>query len=165
MNYFDVLIFRKRFCYEHVQSNPLDLKWSLGVFRSISQTFGIKNDEKFVFWAWMQYFGVSNLRKSFVRNASNLLALDPKWCLEVFRSISQIFTMKNDGNFVLGMNAISQYQTSEKVSLGTHPIYSIGPKTMFGCVSEHFANLQNEKWCKTCVSGLNALFRGSELAK
>ena len=106
MHYFEVLNFRKRFCYECVQSNPLDLKRSLGVFRSISQTFGIKNDEKLVFRARLQYFRVSNLLKSYVRNASNLLTLDPKWCLEVFRSISQIFTMKNDGNFVLGMNAL-----------------------------------------------------------
>ena len=96
----------KKFRYELTQFTSLDPKWCLRVFRSISQTFGIKNDEKLIFRAWMQYFGVSNLRKSFVRNASNLLTLDPKWCLEVFRSISQIFTMKNDGNFVLGMNAL-----------------------------------------------------------
>jgi acid stress-induced BolA-like protein IbaG/YrbA len=36
---------------------------------------------------------------------------------------------------------------------------------MFGCVSEHFANLGHVKRCKTCVSGLNALFRGNEVAK
>ena len=36
---------------------------------------------------------------------------------------------------------------------------------MFGSVSEHFADLQHLKRCKTCVSGLKALFRGTELAK
>jgi hypothetical protein len=35
----------------------------------------------------------------------------------------------------------------------------------FGSVSEHFANLQHVKRCKTCVSGLNALFRGTEVVK
>jgi acid stress-induced BolA-like protein IbaG/YrbA len=36
---------------------------------------------------------------------------------------------------------------------------------MFGTVSEHFANLRHVKRWKTCVSGLNALFRGTKLAK
>jgi hypothetical protein len=40
-----------------------------------------------------------------------------------------------------------------------HPLYSIRFKMWFGCVSEHFANHQYVKRCKTCVSGLNALFR------
>jgi hypothetical protein len=43
--------------------------------------------------------------------------------------------------------------------------YSIGTKTMFGSVLEHFANLQHVKRCKTCVSGLNALFRGAKVVK
>jgi hypothetical protein len=34
---------------------------------------------------------------------------------------------------------------------------------MFGSVPEHFANLRDIKRCKSCVSGLNALFRGTEL--
>jgi hypothetical protein len=36
---------------------------------------------------------------------------------------------------------------------------------MFGSVSEHFANLRHLKRWKTCVSGPNALFRGTKLAK
>jgi hypothetical protein len=36
---------------------------------------------------------------------------------------------------------------------------------MFGNVSENFANLRHVKRCKTCVSGQNALFRGTEVVK
>jgi hypothetical protein len=36
---------------------------------------------------------------------------------------------------------------------------------MHGSVSEHFANLPHIQRCNTCVSGLNALFRGTEVAK
>jgi hypothetical protein len=36
---------------------------------------------------------------------------------------------------------------------------------MFGSVSEHFSNLRHVKMCKTCVSFLNALFRGTKVAK
>jgi acid stress-induced BolA-like protein IbaG/YrbA len=36
---------------------------------------------------------------------------------------------------------------------------------MFGSISEHLANLRHVKRCKTCVSGLNALFRGTEVLK
>jgi hypothetical protein len=46
-----------------------------------------------------------------------------------------------------------------------HPFQSIGPKIMFGSVSEHFANLQHTKICKTCVLVLIALFRGTKVVK
>jgi hypothetical protein len=36
---------------------------------------------------------------------------------------------------------------------------------MFGSVSKYLANLRHVKICKTCVSGLNAQFRGTEVAK
>jgi hypothetical protein len=36
---------------------------------------------------------------------------------------------------------------------------------MFGSVLKHFANLGHLKRCKTCVSGLNALFQGTEVGK
>jgi hypothetical protein len=36
---------------------------------------------------------------------------------------------------------------------------------LFGSVSEHFTNLRLVKRCKTCVSGLNALLRGTEVVK
>jgi hypothetical protein len=36
---------------------------------------------------------------------------------------------------------------------------------IFVSVLEHFANLRHVKRCKTCVSGLNALFRGTKVVK
>jgi hypothetical protein len=36
---------------------------------------------------------------------------------------------------------------------------------MVGSVSEHLVYLRHVKRCKTCVSGLNALFRGTKVAK
>jgi hypothetical protein len=36
---------------------------------------------------------------------------------------------------------------------------------MFGSVLEHFANISHVKKCKTCISGLNALFRGAKVVK
>jgi hypothetical protein len=42
---------------------------------------------------------------------------------------------------------------------------SIGPKVMFGSVSEYCTNLRRVERCKTCVSGLNGLFRGTEVVK
>jgi hypothetical protein len=38
-------------------------------------------------------------------------------------------------------------------------------KNMFGSVLEQFPNLRQVKGCKTCVSGLNTLFRGIEVVK
>jgi hypothetical protein len=54
---------------------------------------------------------------------------------------------------------------SVSTKFAKHPFYSIGTKMMFGSVSEHFANLWYAKRCKTCVSGLNALFRGTKVVK
>jgi hypothetical protein len=44
------------------------------------------------------------------------------------------------------------------VSWPKHPFYSIGPKMIIWSVLEHFRNLRKIKWCKTCVSSLDALF-------
>jgi hypothetical protein len=35
---------------------------------------------------------------------------------------------------------------------------------MFGSVSDHFAKLRHVKRSKPCVSGMNALFQGTEVA-
>jgi hypothetical protein len=59
---------------------------------------------------------------------------------------------------VLGQNALFQGSKFAK-----HPFYYILPKMMFGSFSEHFANLRHIKICKICVSGLNALFLGTEV--
>jgi acid stress-induced BolA-like protein IbaG/YrbA len=97
---------------------------------------------------------------------------------------------------VSGLNALFWGTKVEK-----HPFYSIGPKMIYGSVTERFANLVHvkrrklvfpawmryigapklwsihstplyPKWClgvfqrcKTSVSGLNALFRGTKVAK
>jgi hypothetical protein len=42
---------------------------------------------------------------------------------------------------------------------------SIGPKVMFGSVSEYSTILRQVKRSKTCVSRLNGLFRGTEVVK
>jgi acid stress-induced BolA-like protein IbaG/YrbA len=46
-----------------------------------------------------------------------------------------------------------------------HPFYSVGPKMMFGTISEYFANLHHVKRWKTCVTDLNALFQCTEVVK
>jgi hypothetical protein len=46
-----------------------------------------------------------------------------------------------------------------------HPFYSIGPKMMFGSVSEHFSNFRQVKIIKTSVSSLNTMFWGTEVVK
>jgi hypothetical protein len=57
---------------------------------------------------------------------------------------------------VSGLNALFR-----GTKVGKQPFYSIGPKMIYGSVTEHF----DVKRCRTCVSGLNALFRGTKVAK
>ena len=92
--------FRKNFCYERIQSNLLDLKWFLGVFRSISQTFSMKNYSKLLFRSWMHYFRVPNFRKKFYHERIHDNLLDPKQCLGLFLSILQNFATKNHAKLV-----------------------------------------------------------------
>jgi hypothetical protein len=88
---------------------------------------------------------------------------------------------------VSGLNALFfGTKVTKIVSWQKHPFYSNGskitesvlehfwnlqnekrckaPKMMIGIFLEHFANLRNVKRCEICVSSLNALFRGIEVA-
>ena len=79
----------KKFRYEHTQFTSLDPKWCLRVFRSISQTFGMKNYAKLVFPARMLYFGVPNFRKKVSLWTHPIYFIRPKMMLE---SVSDHFT-------------------------------------------------------------------------
>jgi hypothetical protein len=78
-------------------------------------------------------------------------------CFRTFRSTSACKKMQN---LCSHLNALFR-----GTKVAKHQFYSIGTRTMFGSVSEHFANLRLVNRCKTCVSGLNALFWGTKLAK
>jgi hypothetical protein len=60
---------------------------------------------------------------------------------------------------VSGLNALFRGTKVEK-----HPFYSIGPKMIYGSVTEDSAKLLHLKRCKTCVSVLNALIGGTKVA-
>jgi hypothetical protein len=79
---------------------------------------------------------------------------------DCFRTFRKPSVRKRCKTCVSGLNAL--FWGTEDVK---HPFYSIGPKMMFGSVSEHFANLRHVKRCKTCISGLDALFWGTEVIK
>jgi hypothetical protein len=61
---------------------------------------------------------------------------------------------------VSGLNTL--FRGTEVVK---HPFYSIGPKLIFGSVSEHFASLRQVTRCQTCVLSLNTLFWGVKVVK
>ena len=143
MHYFGVPSFRKKFFHEHIQSNLLDPKRCLGVFRNISQTFDIKIHAKVVFRGWKHYLGVPSFWKKFCHEHIQSNLLDPKWCLWVFWRISQIFDTR----------------IHTKVLPRTNLIKSIRSKMMFGSISEDFANLRHDNSCKSSFSRLNTLFQ------
>ena len=97
----------------------------------------------------------------FAPNASILLhqTQDDVWvCFEALRNVSECKKMQN---LCFGSECtISGYRSCENDFPTNAPIYSIRSKMMFGSILEHFVNLPRVKRCKTCVSGLNALFRG-----
>jgi hypothetical protein len=56
-------------------------------------------------------------------------------------------------------------EVEEIVSHQMLPFYSTAPKMIFGRVWDHLENLRRVKRCKTCVSGLNALFWSTEVVE
>ena len=88
----------------------------------------------------------------------------------MFESVSEHFAnlqhVKRGKTCVRGLYA--QFRGTEVakiVSEQNQPIYPITAQMMFGSVLEHYANIRHIKRGKACVSGLNALFQGTEVAK
>ena len=161
MHYFGVSNSRQKFRYEHTQSTPLDPKRSLGLFQSILQTFCTK-----CFGPECTVSGYRTPEKSFATKAPHLLLNIQNDALECSVHFANLRQKKLCKDCVPAVNVLFQgIELSKKVSLRTHPIYFIRPKMMFASVLEHFADLRHEKWCKTYVSGLNPLFRGTELSE
>jgi hypothetical protein len=134
----------KKLHNKRILSMSLDPKLCLWMFRSILQTFGTEHCAKLLF-----------------RNKhTESIPLGPKWCLEVFQSISQTFDMKKFPKLVFQawMHYFGLPNFQKKFSYEC-------TQSMLRSVSKHFANLRHEKQCKTCVSGVNALFQGSKLPK
>jgi hypothetical protein len=149
-----------------MHSTLLDKKWWFGLFLSVSKTFVMWKDRKLAFWAWMHYFGVPKLRKSFPPNAFILIPRtnnDVCECLEHFGILRNVNWCET---YVLGLNALFLGTEVVKMILQQiNPFNSIWPKIMFGSVLEHFVNLPHVKRCKTCVSVLNAVFWGTEVVR
>jgi hypothetical protein len=80
-------------------------------------------------------------------------------CLVVFWSFRRPLGSKKMQNFCFGnVCTILVYRSRGNGFALNASIFSIGPQMMFACVLEHLENLRHVKRCKTCVSGLNALF-------
>ena len=80
----------------------------------------------------------------------------PHWIQTMFESVSEHFAnlldIKRCKTYVSSLNAIFQAtELGKMVSQRNLPFYPIRPKTMFECVSDHFANLSGVKWCITCL--------------
>jgi hypothetical protein len=83
--------------------------------------------------------------------------------LEHLKNLQHVKRYKNCNS---GMKAISWYtEVAKTVTHQMHPFNSIGPKVMFGFLLEHLENLRHVKRCKTCVSGLDALFQCNDVVK
>jgi hypothetical protein len=138
---------------ESIHSTPLEPKWFLVVFRSISLTFGTLKMENLCFGPQCTISRYRSCEASILLNWNQ----NDVWeCSEYFANLRHIKRWKT---CVLVLNAL--FRGTE---VAKHPFYSIGTKMMFGSVLEHFANLRHVKRCKTCVSGPNELFRGTEVA-
>jgi hypothetical protein len=113
-----------------------------------------------IFWCTEVAEIVSNLMYPFYSIGPNVMFSCLLEYLENLRHVKRCQTCNS------GTKAISWCTgVAEIVSKQMHPFYSIGLKVMLGCLLEQLKNLQYVKRCKTCVSGLNALFYVTMLRK
>ena len=92
--------------------------------------------------------------------ASILLHCTQNDVWECYRAFHKSSASKRCKTCVSGLNAL--FRGAEVVK---HPFYSLGPKMMFGSVSEHFANLRHVKRCKICVFGPECTISGYQSCK
>jgi hypothetical protein len=123
------------------------------MFGRVSEHFANLQQVKDVNLASEPEYTVSGYRSC---EASILLHLTQNDVCEYFGAFRKPWLVKRCKTCVWGLNAV--FRGTEVVK---HPFYSIGPKLMFGTVSEHFANLRQATRCKPCVPSLNALIRGT----
>jgi acid stress-induced BolA-like protein IbaG/YrbA len=81
----------------------------------------------------------------------------------MFGSVSEHFE-PSTGNKMQNLCSEPEYTVSGYRSCEAFILLHL-TELMFGSVSEHFANFRQVKRCKTCVSGLNAMFRGTKVVK
>jgi hypothetical protein len=119
-------------------STPLEPKWCLGVFQSISST--CKKMQNLCSHPNALFRGTKVANHPFYSIGTKMM----------FGSVSKHFSnlrnVKICKTCVSGPNALFRGTEVTK-----HPLCSIRTKMMFGSVLEHFANLRHVKRCKTCV--------------
>jgi hypothetical protein len=108
-----------------------------------------------IIWSVLEH--VRNLRKI-------------KWCKTCVSGLNALFfgTKSYKDHFVTKASILLQWTQNHWECFGAFRKPSErckAPKMMIGTFLEHFANLRNVKRCETCVSGLNALFQGTEVTK
>jgi hypothetical protein len=111
-------------------------------------------------------FWVPKLGKSFHTKCIHRNALDPKWLLQVFWNIRQPSSCEKMQKLCFMRECtISGYRNCEN-HFPPNAFIPIPWTNNHVCEClEHFGILRNVNWHETSVSGLNALFRGTEVVK
>jgi ribosomal protein L31 len=113
-----------------------------------------------IFWCTEVAEIVSNQMHPFYSNGPKMM-FD---CL--LKQLENLRYVKRCKTNVSGLNALFQCNDVAKmVSHQMHPFYTMGPKLMFGCLLQHLEKLRHVKRCKTCVSGMNAIFLCTEVTE
>jgi hypothetical protein len=163
MHYFGVPKLCKSFSTKCIHRATLDPKWLLREFWNMS-TFHVWKDAKLVFGRECTISGYRNCENHFPPNPFIRIPRTNNHVCECLEHFGILRHVNWHETCVSGLNALFEGTDVVKViSQQIHLFNSIRPKVMFGSVLEHFVNLLHVKRCKTCVSILNAVFRGTEV--
>jgi hypothetical protein len=165
MHYFGVPKLWKSFSTKCIHRTTLDPKWLLRVFWNMS-IFHMWKDAKLVFGRESTISGYRNCENHFPPNAFVLIPRTNSHVCECLEHVGILRNLNWHETCVSGLNALFRgTEVVKMISQQIHPFNSISPKIMFGSGLEHFVNLPHVKQCKTCVSVLNVVFRGTEVVR
>ena len=163
IHYFGLPNFRKWFRKEINNSTSLDPNDVWECFGAFCKPFWRKMMQNLWFWPEFTISGYRTCEDGFATKSTIL----PHWTTNDVSVCFGAFRKPMEHKMMLNLSfgpqcTILGYRTCETSFAAKSTIL---PHWTQNDVSEHFANLWNIKWCKTWVSGHNALFLGTKLAK
>jgi hypothetical protein len=149
-----------------IHSTALDPKWLLQVFWNIRQPSSCEKMQNLCFVRECTISVYRNCENHFPPNAFIPIPWTNNHVCECLEHFGILRNVNWHETSVSGLNALFRgTEVVKMISQQIHPFNSIRPKIMFGSGLEHFVNLPHVKRCKTCVSVLNAVFRGTGIVR
>jgi hypothetical protein len=165
MHYFGVPKLGKWFRTICIHCTALDPKWFLQVFWNIRQPSACEKMQNLCLGRKCIILGYRSCENHFLPNASTLIPWTYIYVWECFGALWKDFECTIAKLVYQAWMHYFGYRSSENGFAPNVSIILLWTQNDFCECLGTFVNIPHVKRCKPCVSGVNALFRGTEIAK